>query len=299
MTIFSSQGIGQIGCEMPWQPPPDLIAGACGQTINYAPLVPEHTPVKTIRIAFHCFQNDDGTGNFQENDAVHSAYLQGAVNSINQMLAGLGPLNIGNSAFISDSRVRIEMVAVYSHRNSAHMSVPNASAQYQMYVMNDASGYGLSLSDMTEVEHILLIGANGPTDCCAGRASAFGEQGWIVLNGWYGHYLQYGATSYNWAIPGHFIHELGHALILRHNYIGIYGGCDPCQDNDAVPGGPCPIIGTSNNYMDVTAGNPALPNGYNASNPNPVYRPVNSVWCTTRSMETLGPSGELLKRIIV
>jgi len=199
-------------------------------------------------------------------------YLTGVVSVINYRLAHLGPLNIGNSPFIEDSRVQVQLVAIYEHRNTSVIGVPDADQQFETYVEQDNSGYDLTWSDKYEVEHMLLPGANGPGNCCGGRTSDIGEQGWILYAGWYAHYLQDGPTSYSWTIPGHFIHELGHAMNLSHNYIGApYGVCDSCQDNDAIPGGPCPSQGTSNNYMDVRLDTPGSINGYNANTPDPGF----------------------------
>lgn len=267
-TFMASSGIAQTGCDMPLELPIEQIGVACGLAYSYSPLVPEHVPIKTLKVAYHLFQNDDGSGNFSLNNPDHVAYLNNVEMVVNLRLANLGPLNIGNSPYIIDTRVRIDVVAMYEHRNTSVINVPDAATQYQDYVIDDASGYGLSSEDITGVEHILLAGQYGDLGCCGGRASWFGEQGWIVLDSWYEHFMAAGPTSFSWTIPGHFIHEMGHAMNLDHNYLS--GGCDVCSDNDAVPGGPCPSIGMSNNYMDARADlTPGAENGYNASNPDP------------------------------
>lgn len=116
--------------------------------------------------------------------------------------------------------------------------LPNSGTAYNTYIENDADGYGLTWSDKYEVEHVLLRGPNG---CCSGRASGFGTQGWIHSGSWYSHYLDAGPTQGHWKVPQHFMHELGHALGLQHNFHGGVSGyqCDDCFDND--PNGlPCP-----------------------------------------------------------
>jgi hypothetical protein len=227
--------------------------------------------VKTLKVAFHLFQNDDGSGNFSLSNPEHLTYLENVEMVVNQRLANLGPLNIGNSPYIMDSRVRIDVVAMYEHRNTAVVHVPNAQAQYNNYVVNDASAYGLTNEDIGNVEHILLAGEYEGSGCCGGRKSWRGEQGWIILDSWFEHYLTFGFTSFSWTIPGHFIHELGHAMNLPHNYT-LNNNCDGCTDNDAIPGGPCPSLGMSNNYMDSRAdGTPGAENGYNASDPDPGF----------------------------
>lgn len=262
--------LGQSGgcSQAPGGAEPPALGIACGASYSYAPLIADHVPIKTVRIALHSFQNDSGGDNFRSDNVEHMAYLAGAITSINNRLGNLGELIIGDSPYIQDSRVRVVVVAFYEHMNTAVMDVPNANSQYDTYVLQDASGYGMTAFDKEQVQHVFLTGSVTPGSCCAGRASAIGGQGWILSAGWYEHYLANGATSYTWSIPGHFIHELGHSMSLSHNYTGAYGICDQCTDNDFVPGGPCPTIGTSNNFMDVRGPSGSV-HGYNASNPNP------------------------------
>lgn len=40
----------------------------CEDFTNYSPFNPVYTPIKTLRLSFHVFQNDNGTGNFINND---------------------------------------------------------------------------------------------------------------------------------------------------------------------------------------------------------------------------------------
>ncbi|MBS1570369.1 MAG: hypothetical protein JST45_13155, partial [Bacteroidetes bacterium] len=259
-------------CSQPPQgPEPQALSTACGVSINYAPIIPDHTPVKTVRIALHVFQKDDGTGNFQ-NTPDHIAYLEGVVNSTNTQLANLGPQQIevngalqpyGTSPYIIDSRVRLSLVGIYFHPHDSDWMLPDNSGAYNDYVINDLDNYGLTWSDKYEVEHVFLRGPNG---CCSGQASGIGVQGWLHSGSWYSHFLANGPTQGHWGIPQHFMHELMHAFGLSHNFMncfycpssgaGSVYQCDGCSDNDPN-GQDCPDVGTSTNMMDY------FPLGYN------------------------------------
>lgn len=228
-------------------------------SINYAPLVPEHTPLKICRIAFHSFQQDDGTGNFQDN-AADREYLSNVIIAANNRLANLGQLNMGTTPYVQDSRIRLVLEDVYFHPHTSAWNYSSASTTYTTYVTNDLDGYGFTTDLKQNVQHVLLKGA-GTT---VGGSSPHDNQGYTSLAGWYNHYQDHGPGSYSWRILGNFIHELGHSFGCRHNFHGgTYGyQCDVCLDNDPI-GLPCPIQGTSNNFMDY------YPEGYNASNPDP------------------------------
>lgn len=255
--------------QPPAPPPPPALSIACGVSINYAPLIAEHTPVKRVRIALHVFQKDDGTGNFQ-NTPEHIAYLEGVVNSTNIQLTELGPQQIevngvlepyGTSPYIMDSRIQLELVGIYFHPHTSDWMLPNNSTAYTTYVLNDADNYGLTWSDKYEVEHVFLRGPNG---CCSGRASGIGMQGWLHSGSWYSHFLDTGPTQGHWGIPQHFMHELMHAFGLSHNFVncfycppsGAVDQPDQCADNDPI-GQNAPDVGTSTNMMDY------FPLGYN------------------------------------
>lgn len=253
----------QFLCFQP-TPPPDSpqLPTACGASINYAPLIPEQTPVKFVRVSIHCFQKDDGTGNFT-NAPADVTYLNNLISAANFRLSHLGVLNMGTTPYIQDARVAIVLEHIYYHHHSVDWAYADAGAMWTKYVVNDYDGLGITADDKNNVEHIFLSGSTGTG---GGRASGIGTQGWISHVGWYPHYQANGAGSYSWGPVGNFIHELGHALGLTHNFHGGTAGyqCDACTDNDPT-GLPCPIQGSSSNYMDY------WPGGYNFSNPDPGF----------------------------
>lgn len=229
----------------------------CSTSIGYAPVHPAEVPIKKIRLALHVFQKDDGADNFQDTPE-HREYLRLVIAAANKRFRALGRLNMGTSPYLSDARVEVVLQHIYYHPHTADWDIPNADTAYARYVVRDADSLGLTEDTKYNVQHVLLKGSTSPGR--GGRASGIGSQGWILIRGWYPHYLENGPTSHTWGIYNHFIHELTHSLGLSHNFMGKHGGCDVCPDND-LPEKKCPPVGTSTNFQDYP------PLGYDAPDP--------------------------------
>ena len=266
MSLALSVNSQTLYCDVDANTPiePVLLSSVeCSNYTNYSPIVAGQTPIKIIRIAFHIFQKSDGSSNFQ-NTSEDIAYLNGVINKSNFHLANLGILNMGTTPFIVDSRIRLELEKIYFHPHDEDYMTPVSSVVYNKYVINDFDGYNMTDDDKYNVQHIIISG--NPTDVVGGSASGIGSQGYIRHTGWYAHYNTWGPSSYTWRLATNFIHELGHSFGCSHNFHGDSFGyqCDGCTDNDPT-GLPCPIQGTSTNYMDYP------PLGYNSSNPDPGF----------------------------
>ena len=155
----------------------------CGISSNYTPIVSEQTPIVTVRIAFHIFQNTITDKN----------YLNNIIISANNRLSNLGVLNIGSTPYIQDSRIRLKLEKIYFHPHDedAFFNVATSSTLYSKYVSNDFDNYGMTNDDKINVEHIFLRGEDSTTG--GGRkVGGRGNQGHIVEKGFYKHYLDYG-----------------------------------------------------------------------------------------------------------
>lgn len=217
---------------------------------------------KEIRIAFHVFAKDDGSANFQ-NNTKDIRYLNDIVLYANQRLANLGKLDTGTSPYIKNAKIKISLENIYFHKHTedAFFNPNSASFMFKKYVIQDEDQYQLSEHDKYNVQHVFLVAQDNSTG--GGRqVGGLGHQGCLVQKGWYAHYLKFGANHAHWGSVGNFIHEMGHALGLPHNFQQENGRkqCDACDDNDPV-GEECPKMGTSNNYMDY------FPKGYNSEYP--------------------------------
>lgn len=271
-TLFGASAIAQTwGCfTPPSDPSPPALGLACGSSIEYAPLIPDQTPIKYCRIAFHVFQKDDSTGNFP-NNSEGITYLTNLANTASDLMGQLDVLNLGaTSPYLQDARIRFVLDAIYFHPHTVDWNYTSPSSMYTKYVTNDYDGYGMTSDEKLDVEHIFLSG--NPTAPTGGATYGVGMQGYISEAGFYNHYLNNGPTSWNWGAVRNLVHELCHSMSLSHNFQNCYycpstgagpvNQCDVCSDDDP-PGQNCPDVGTSNNYMDY------YPGGYNMSNPNP------------------------------
>jgi hypothetical protein len=211
----------------PSDPPPPALDLACGNSIEYAPLIPEQTPIKYCRIAFHVFQKDDGTGNFPNNsDGI--TYLTNLAATASNLMGQLDVLNLGaTTPYIQDSRIRFVLDAIYFHPHTVDWSYSNINSMYTKYVLNDYDGYGMTTDEIENVEHVFLSG--NPTAPTGGTTYAYGinglfsglgYQGVINENGFYNHYLTYGPTSWSWGPVRNLLHELCHSMGLSHNFHG-------------------------------------------------------------------------------
>lgn len=205
---------------------------------------PANSQVRTLRVAFHVFQDDSGNGNFHRDSVSEAAFLAGLGDWINNRLGNLDSLYPAvPSPYVRDAGVRIRLDTVYYHRDgrawdcSAEIDAPYMR---QRYVDQDSS---MTYRDKHQTLPV-FIGGNYPV--VGGHSKNIGDKGYIGMRGFYSQYLQ---LSFNEAIEEcarNLLHETGHCLGLSHNFHGGTGGdqCDLCEDNG------CPVEGTSNNLMD-------------------------------------------------
>jgi Reprolysin (M12B) family zinc metalloprotease len=90
---------------------PYPLGNPCGGDLAYAPLVPEHTPIKTVRIVTHVIQRGDGSDNFQDTPA-HKDFLYKIFNdewlSANVLYGSTCDNPNSPSPHIVDTRIRFQ-----------------------------------------------------------------------------------------------------------------------------------------------------------------------------------------------
>ncbi|MFH0761988.1 MAG: NosD domain-containing protein [Bacteroidota bacterium] len=205
---------------------------------------PADSQVRTLRMAFHIFQDDSGEGNFHRDSVSETAFLTGLSDWINSKLGNLDTLYPPvPSPYVRDAGIRIRVDTVYYHRDKRAWDCSgeiDAPYMRQRYVDQD--------TEMTyrEKHQTLPVFIGGNHAVVGGHSRNIGDKGYIGMRGLYTQYLQ---LPHNEAIEEcarNLLHETGHCLGLSHNFHGGTGGdqCDLCEDNG------CPIEGTSNNLMD-------------------------------------------------
>ncbi|MDI6833356.1 MAG: hypothetical protein QMD02_05860, partial [Bacteroidales bacterium] len=87
--------------------------------------------------------------------------FKGRLNNVilfcNNNLSNLGTLNIGNSIYIVDSRIRFKLENIYFHPHTADINFTSASTVYNKYVINDFDNLGLTTDEKNNTQHILII----------------------------------------------------------------------------------------------------------------------------------------------
>ncbi|MGD1844135.1 MAG: M43 family zinc metalloprotease [Salibacteraceae bacterium] len=220
-----------------------------GAASAYAPLIPEHTPIKFVRTVFHIMQRDDGSGNFPDDSASRQWLTYLYHNHSSDAMGDLRPMNLPTaSPYIRDSRIRFQLEGIYFHQddygwNMAHDSHQMGEKLYKKYVLDDPG----TVYPQSAIH--IFIGGQGSSH---GRASGIASGKWILVSSVYKKYLQ----GNHWIPAGLLRHELGHSLGLIHTWNApdrcddtpLNAGCwnvnEPAKPECATP---------SNNVMDYNA----------------------------------------------
>jgi len=228
---------------------------ACNDWYNYAVIGQIETlQIKTLRIAFHIIQDDNGEGNLTDSPE-HIAFLNDVIDMINAKFGGLSQLNLGvSSPNVTDSRIRINVDDIYFHQNTTLWDFSSdvttkANACYELFVVQN-----INLNEIQKYNTLhVFIGGN--YDIVGGRASGFGNKKYIATVGWLYAFEGSPYAPYPLACSRNIVHEPGHSCGLYHNFHGGTSGsqCDDCYDNDP-PSLACPVQCTSNNIMDYFPG---------------------------------------------
>lgn len=170
-----------------------------------------NTPVKTIKIALHFFQNAAG-GNMFQNNAVTSTLFNNAIADLNNKKANnpLPSSPISGVTHITDAKIRYEITGMYFYQdnalNAVYYSNPNR------FSILDAA---VNAVDPTRLNSIPIYFTNGdPAGSPGGEVSGFsGIQDFTFKPAtiiW-----QNGSTG---SSAGTIEHELGHLFNLFHTY---------------------------------------------------------------------------------
>lgn len=198
---------------------------------------------KTIRVTFHVFQKNDGSGNIP-NTSQGIAWLNSLNNFASDKLGQLQPMNLSSpSPYISDSKIRLKLMNIYFWKNTTLFNKGNSTnsngEDLYDYVMNQSIGYKNSSI------HIMIpgnysSGSNGLGS--AGIACDYGCDEWTLIEDTYNNYVN--GQQY-WEPAKTLMHEIGHNLNLYHSW--------PNEDycDDTPPNSNCWIGSScSNNVMD-------------------------------------------------
>jgi|GEM_PF-1059223 len=208
------------------------------------PMDSQVSDIKILRVAFHVFDDDQGTGNFIPDDTSHLEFLSEVVGWVNYRLGHLDTLRPAvPSPYVGDAKVRIRLDTLFFHHDTYAWDCSeeiHADYMRSRYIDRDST-----LTYRQKYQTLpVLIGANYPI--VGGFNSTLGDKTYIAVRGYFYSFEHTDRTKAVEECGKNLIHELGHSMGLSHNFRGGPHGdqCDRCDDNG------CPIEGTSNNIMD-------------------------------------------------
>lgn len=209
--------------------------------------------IKTIRIAVHVWQDENGGNNYPDNEATRTL-INGAIAHLgNDMWSNNEPPSdpVPGAPFISDTRIRVDYYGLTFHQNAALNSlVPNVHPQ------EDWSLQAIAEDETGEMEKCLMLHLVCPCDFVNGAGTVFpGVGGAAAGTGTGGNastmsYVvskgRHDASQNNInSLAGHWAHEIGHIMGLDHTYPPDGESCSPTFHNFLwdVFGGVCPHPG--------------------------------------------------------
>ena len=204
----------------------------------------QNQETRTLRIAFHVFNDSVGSGNFQADSLNHQEFLHSLVSWINHKMNHLDTLKPSvSSPFVPSLHLQLHLDTIYFHRDTyawdCSDSLDSEYMRTQYVDLNKCLSY-------QEKYQTLPIFFGDNYRIVGGHVSAIGSKRLIAMRGVYSMYTRNGRDRTLFECGRNIFHELGHALGLNHNFQGGPAGdqCDECDDNG------CPEEGTSNNLMD-------------------------------------------------
>jgi len=251
LTAINFPAWGQSECGTPSEQdiqPPDCLSfignlpmDGCDDFNQYAPHVPEQTPIKTIRLVAHSFQRDVPPARNFEDNPTDIGHIQTMVNTMNTLWNNMPATTPPQANPISDSRIRFVLhpqVFFWTDSDAWCEGTPQSGNpeygcdMYDMYVANSA----LLTEDLKQNSiHIFFTGTRLCPDenafingAWASGIPAIGEK-FVVIRGAYHFGVEdnnlgvYSTPNPAW-FPWKLTHEVGHVLGLIHQPGTYMGG---------------------------------------------------------------------------
>ncbi len=199
-----------------------------GDCSNYLFFIPnKYTPTLTVKINFHFFRNDDGSGDYQPADSLKIKQMIQWLNAIYKYLAPptIAPATLTDTIY--DSKIQFILKGVYYHNNSQYYSGDSDVHYYSNLFITD---YGINPS--SEINVFFHYNSHYP------YSGGCGSSNQVTLHN---------QVIENYATAQLLAHELGHSLGLDHTWYGQFDDTFFPDNNKAFV--QCNKIDISNNIM--------------------------------------------------
>ena len=225
-----TQSYPHFECGNVNQPGPFFSSGLppCEDPLNYIPFISDHSPTLTVQVTVHVLKRSDGTGNAIPDNQIGYDNIQQMIDQANynqeHNAAPSHPLAVAFPQ-VTDTRIRLKLVQIMFHENTAMYNTSCISASAMNTVYNSLV-VGNSQCHFQQNSMHLFFGNN---PCGAGTAMAcgIGCKKWAIFKGMDDYFI----NPNNWSTyvrayyAGTINHEVGHNLGLNHAWLN-----DECSD---------------------------------------------------------------------